>query len=116
MYKVEDIVRIYDETFARFGLVISTDKTETMAFNTTEEIAPRPSLISIRNVNLENVRKFKYLGDIITNFKQAIPLPNAPPYPNELTTDHENYLTFRIASAFQKWNELKHIQIDKIIK
>ena len=34
-----------------------------MAFNTTEEIASRPSLISIRNVNLKNVRKFKYLGD-----------------------------------------------------
>ena len=114
--ELEDIVRIYDETFARFGLVISTDKTETMAFNTTEEIASRPSLISIRNVNLKNVRKFKYLGDIITNFKKAIPLPNAQPYSEELTTDHENYLTFRIASAFQKWNELKHVLIDKRIK
>ena len=78
--ELEDIVRIYDETFARFGLVVSTDKTETMAFNTPEEIASRPSLISIRNVNLKNVRKFKYLGDIITNFKKAIPLQNAQPY------------------------------------
>ena len=87
-----------------------------MAFNTTEEIASRPSLISIRNVNLKNVRKFKYLGDIITNFKKAIPLPNAQRYSEELPTDHENYLTFRIASAFQKWNELKHVLIDKRIK
>ena len=68
--ELEDNVRIYDETFARFGLVISTIKTETIASNTTEEIASRPSLISIRNDNLKNVRNFKYLGDIIANLKK----------------------------------------------
>ena len=32
IHELEDIVRIYDETFTRYGLMISTDKTETLAF------------------------------------------------------------------------------------
>ena len=43
--ELSEIVQIYDKTFARFGLKISTGKTETMAFNVDEEIKSRPSLI-----------------------------------------------------------------------
>ena len=43
--ELSEIVQIYDKIFARFGLKISTGKTETMAFNVDEEIKSRPSLI-----------------------------------------------------------------------
>ena len=52
---LSEIVKIYDQTFARFGLKISTDKTETMAFNADEEIKSRPSLISNGDDALKNV-------------------------------------------------------------
>ena len=48
-----EIVNIYVKTFVRFGLKISTDKTETMAFNVDEEIKAKPSLISIGDVALK---------------------------------------------------------------
>jgi hypothetical protein len=97
--ELSEIVNIYDKTFARFGLKISTDKTETMAFNVDEEIKAKPSLISVGNVALKNVRSFKYLGHMIKNTEE----------------DPSHFLTFRISSAFQKWNELKHILCDRRI-
>ena len=69
-----------------------------MAFNVPEEIKAKPSLISIGVEALKNVRMFKYLGHVITNNDD----------------DPSRYLTFRISSAFQKWNELKHVLTDKI--
>ena len=36
--ELSEIVNIYYKTFARFGLKISTGKTETMAFNVDEDI------------------------------------------------------------------------------
>ena len=68
-----------------------------MVFNVPEEIKAKPSLISIGDVPLKNVRKFKYLGHMVTN----------------LDEDPSHFLSFRIASAFQKWNELKHVLTDK---
>ena len=62
-----EIVNIYDKTFARFWLKLSTDKTKTMAFNVDVKIKAKPSLISIGNVSLKNVQSFKYLGHIIKN-------------------------------------------------
>jgi exonuclease III len=97
--ELSEIVNIYDKTFARFGLKISTDKTETMAFNVDEEIKTKPSLISVGDVALKNVRSFKYLGHMIKNTDE----------------DPSHFLNFRISSAFQKWNELKHILTDRKI-
>ena len=93
------ILNIYDQTFTRFGLKISYGKTETMAFNVPEDIKSKKSLFSIGNVPIKNVRTFKYLGHMITN--------------NE--DDPSHYLSFRISSAYQKWNELKHVFTDKRI-
>ena len=81
-----EIVNIYDKTFARFGLKISTGKTETMAFNVDEDMKAKSSLLSIGNVALKNVRTFKYLGHMIINTEE----------------DPSQYLNFRISSAFQK--------------
>ena len=97
--ELSEILNIFDKTFTRFGLKISTDKTETMAFNVPEEIKAKPSLISLGGVALKNVRTFKYLGHMVTN--------------ND--NDPSHYLNFRISSAYQKWNELKHILTDKRI-
>ena len=88
---VDELSEIYDHTFTRFGLNISTGKTETMAFNVPEEVKSKQSLISVGCVALQNVRTFKYLGHVITN--------------NDYDPSH--YLTFRISSKFQKCNELK---------
>ena len=69
--ELSEIVKIYDATFTRFGLKISTAKTETetetTAFNVDEEIEAKPSLISIGEVELKTVRVFKYLGHMIVN-------------------------------------------------
>ena len=70
-----------------------------MAFNVEEEIKAKPSLISIGGKALKNVRAFKYLGHMIINNNE----------------DPSHFLTFRISSAFQKWNELKHVLTDKRI-
>ena len=97
--KLTDILSIYDKTFSRFGLKISTRKTETMAFNVSEQIKAKESLFSIGDVGLKNARTFKYLGHMIPN--------------NEKDASH--FLSFRISSAFQKWTELKHVPTDKRI-
>ena len=97
--ELSEIVNIYDKVFTRFGLKISTGKTETMAFNVAEDIKSKPSLISIGVVALKNVRIFNYLGHMINNNNE----------------DPSHFLTFRISSAFQKWNELKHVLTDRKI-
>ena len=91
------ILNIYDQTFSRFGVQISYGKTETMAFNVPEDVKSKKSLFSIENVPIRNVRTFKYLGHMITNNDD----------------DPSHYLSFRISSAYQKWNELKHVFTDK---
>ena len=70
-----------------------------MAFNVPEEVKSKRYLISIGGVALKNVRTFKYLRHIITNNDD----------------DPSHYLTFRISSNFQKWNELKHVLTDRRI-
>ena len=97
--ELAEIIKIYDDTFTRFRLKISTGKTEIMAFNVPEGIKSMASLISIGGVALKNVRTFKYLGHMITNNDD----------------DPSFYLTARISSAFQKWNELKHVLTDRRI-
>ena len=84
--ELAEIVNIYDQNFARFGLKIATSKTETMAFNVPEEVKAQPSLISVGGVALKNVCTFKYLGHMITNNNE----------------DPSHYLNFRISSAFLK--------------
>ncbi len=59
-----------------------------------------PTLISLNNSPLKNVREFKYLGHKISNH----------------ATLNQSHLTHSIASAFQKWNELKHVLTDNRIK
>ena len=97
--ELSSIVDIYHQTFLRFGLTISTDKTKTMAFNVPEEIKSNPSLISIAGEAIKNVRTFIYLGHTISNTDD----------------DPSSYLTSRISAAFQKWNELKLVLTDKKI-
>ena len=70
-----------------------------MAFNVPEDVKSKKSLFSIGNVPIKNVRTFRYLGHMITNNDD----------------DPSHYLSFRISSAYQKWNELKNVFTDKRI-
>ena len=74
------------QTFARFGLKISTRKTEIMAFNVPEEVKAQTSLFSVGGVVLKNVCTFKYLGHVVTNNDD----------------DPSHYLNFCISSVFKK--------------
>ena len=59
--ELNDILNIYDSNFSRFGLTIAIDKTQTLAYNVSEDVMSSKSLISLRNQPIENVRSFKYL-------------------------------------------------------
>ena len=93
------ILKIYDETFSRFGLTIATDKTKTISFNVSEDVMNTKSLISLRDEEIENVRSFKYLGHVLSNVNS-----NSPAFINH-----------QIASAYSKWNELKTVLLDRRI-
>ena len=73
--ELSEIVKIYDATFSRFGLKISTDKTETMTFNVDEEIKAKPSLFSISEVELKNVRVFIFRTHDRKYRRRSIALP-----------------------------------------
>ena len=90
-YLRQNIFQVRIEDFHR--------KNETMAFNVSEQMKAKESLISIGDVALKNVRTFKRLGHMIAN--------------NEKDPSH--FPSFRISSAFQKWTELKHVLTDKRI-
>ena len=97
--ELQSILKIYDETFTRFGLTIAIDKTQTLSFNVHEDVMNKKSLISLRGEPIENVRRFKYLGHVLSN--EAL--------------NSQAFINHQIASAFSKWNELKSVLLDKRI-
>ena len=52
--------------FQVLGLTIAIDKTQTLAYNVSEDVLSSKSL-SLRNHPIENVRSFKYLGHVLCN-------------------------------------------------
>ena len=66
--KLNDILNTYDSNFSRFGLTITIDKTQTLAYNVSEDVMNSKSLISLRNQPIENVKSFKYLGHVLLFF------------------------------------------------
>ena len=97
--ELQSILTILDEEFKRFGLIISTTKTKTMSFNVPDAVTESNSLVSLNGTPIENVRLFCYLGHSISN--EAV--------------DSSALIIQRIASAFSKFNELKHVLTDKRI-
>ena len=93
------MVTIIVETFKNFGLTLSCKKTETMSWNTPENVQLETSLISVNNTNLKNVRKFKYLGHWLSDnlHKTAC-------------------LGHQFGAAYQKWNEWKNVLTNQRIK
>ena len=59
----------------------------------------RKSIINLENEDIENVRQFKYLGHMLSNVHTITP----------------SFITNQISSAYQKWNELKSMLLDKRI-
>ena len=98
--ELQSIIIIYDKTFKRFGLTIAIDKTKTIPFNVPEEVMNLSSLINLNEQPIENVRRFKYLGHMLTNETVTTP----------------TYITNQISSAYIKWNELKPMLMNKQIK
>ena len=95
--ELEVIMNIYNKVFKRFGLTIAEDKTKTMTFNASEEVASSESLIKIDNMPLENVRKFRYLGHTISNI------------------DDKEHLNTQIGAAYQKYSDMKDVLTDREI-
>ena len=97
--ELQSIVKIYDETFSRFGLTIATDKTKTMSFHVPEEEMAKKCLVTLKGEPIENVRQFKYLGHMLSNENIS----------------SSAFINHQIASAYSKWNELKSVLTDKRI-
>ena len=66
---LQDGLNILDETFRRFHLTINETKTKTMILNNqhiNQDISSYPATICfLQNMCIENVTKFRYLGDMI---------------------------------------------------
>ena len=68
---VDYVMRVFmiDETFRRFHLTINETKTKTMTLNyqyINQDISSYPATICfLQNICIENVTKFRYLGDMI---------------------------------------------------
>ena len=71
-------------------LAFAIDKTQTLAYNVSEDVMSSKSLISLRNQPIENLRSFKYLGHVLCNdpFKSSA------------------FLVHKISIPYAKWNEM----------
>ena len=90
---LQNSTNLLDQTFTRFGLEINALKTESMILNYPEEDYPL-SIVKLRNINIKNVKTFKYLGAFI-HFDQ----PN--------TGDIE--INHRIQLAVSKFTEMTNL-------
>ena len=68
-----------------------------MAFNIDEEIKSKESLITNGDNEIKNVQTFKYLEYTITNDEKKTSC----------------FLYERIGTAYQKWNDLRHVLTDR---
>ena len=98
--ELQQTLNIFDMEFRRFGLIISPTKTKTMSFNIPSNVSTSNLPIMLNETQIENVPKFSYLGHSISSDDN----------------DHSSLITQRIASAFSKFNDLKHVLTDKRIK
>lgn len=71
-----------------------------MSFNVPLDVSASTSLVLLNDMPIENVTKFSYLGHCISS----------------MYNDHASLITQRIASAFSKFNELKHVLTDRRIR
>ena len=85
--EAEAILNVINNTCKRFGLSVSFNKTKTQVFN-NKQLAEKPSLFSIGEEKVENVRDFVYLGQMISNKEKTC------------------YTELRISRAVAKFNEL----------
>ena len=88
--EAEQLLTLINDTFKRFGLTISFEKTKTQVFN-DEDLAEKSTLFNIGEQVIENVRKFTYLGQVITTEEKGC------------FTEH------RISRTISKFNELRNV-------
>ena len=94
--EAESLLNIINDTCKRFGLTVSFKKTKTQVFN-CPELVDKLSLFKIEDETIENVKKFTYLGQDISNDK------------------NECFTQYRRARATSKFNELRGVLTDKAI-
>ena len=97
VHEAERLLSIINDTCLRFGLTISFAKTKTQVFN-NNELADKPSLFSIGDNVIENVKSFVYLGHQTT------------------TETNKTFTEHRIACTFAKFNELRCVLSDINVK
>ena len=95
--ELEGILEIFQRNFVRYGLTMAENKTVSMVFSGPESDMVAPSLVKLAGTPLENVRKFRYLGHLLSNEQE------------------DAYLGAQISSAWAKWRELKTIFRDSDI-
>ena len=71
---LEKGLRVLDDVFNRFRLAMNVGKTKTMIYNYQGSVEEYPtSIASVNEENVENVKAFKYLGNIrFTTIKQQL--------------------------------------------
>ena len=95
VHEAERLLDIINDTCLRFGLTISFKKAKTQVFN-SEELAEKETLICVGENEIENVRDFVYLGNVIKNDDK------------ECVIDHQ----IATATATAKFNELCTVLTD----
>ena len=91
-------LQIIHSELARFGLILSLPKTETMVVNDDDSgEQSKPTLVSFEGFDLKNTQEFKYLG-LMTS-----------------TTNESKFLQHRIAMALSKFASLKPLLTDQRI-
>ena len=88
--EAEQFLTLINDTFKRFGLTISFEKTKTQVFN-DEDLAEKSTLFNIGEQVTENVRKFTYLGQVIT------------------TEEKGCFMEHRISRTISKFNDLHNV-------
>ena len=96
--ELEKVMKIMVETFKEFGLTMSESKTQTMTWNTAEEVKSSKTLIKVDGFELENVRTFRYLGCVLSDNQKD-----------------DQFIKHQITSAYKKWHEYKNVFTDKRI-
>ena len=100
--ELQIMTTVLEELFTRFGLTISVKKTKTLILNYqgTKENYPK-SIVTIQNINIDNISTFKYLGVKLNN--------------TEIDTG-KTEIQYRINTANYKFRELKHVFTNLSIK
>ena len=91
---LQRVIDKFESTFKRFGLCVARDKTETVDFDSP---AQATSIVHLGEEPIKNVASFRYLGHVMSSDSKS------------------DKIGHKIGSAWQSWNALKHVFLDREI-